>query len=79
MFAASPYHGSLATRDPARLRTVLGGAPDATLADILKESRQGCGGEADVEAAAGRLRRLKASCTYSPPWPISAASGPWTK
>ncbi|HEY7853418.1 MAG TPA: bifunctional [glutamine synthetase] adenylyltransferase/[glutamine synthetase]-adenylyl-L-tyrosine phosphorylase [Caulobacteraceae bacterium] len=58
VFAASPYLAALATRDPDRLRTVLGGPPESTLAKILAATVK-CGGETDTEAAAARLRRLK--------------------
>lgn len=56
--ASSPYLGGLMRRDPERLRRLLAGDPDTTLAEILARTGE-CGRE-PVEAAKAALRRLKA-------------------
>ena len=58
VFAASPYLSSLARRDPERLDALLADDPQARLDDIL--TRTVAARDLDGEAAAARLRELKA-------------------
>ncbi len=58
VFAASPYLAGLASRAPERLRRLLSGPAETSLADVL-ESVTACSADADIEGAESRLRRLK--------------------
>jgi len=84
VFAASPYLSSLARRDPERLDALLADDPQARLDDIL--TRTVAARDLDGEAAAARLRELKAElhlltalADLGGVWDLDAVTGALTR
>jgi glutamate-ammonia-ligase adenylyltransferase len=84
VFAAAPYLGGLARRDPVRLRALLEAEPDARFASIMVRTAEAAA--LDPDAAGKALRHLKgeahlltALCDLGGVWDLDAVTGAITR